>query len=665
MIASQPLAITGFGMISAAGINDDEALAQLLRAGGTALAQRARIERPPPRWTGTVPERLDLDMGELADGVAQRLCVDWGIRAGHTALARAGVEQPAALGLVLASNLEDHPRTLAELAVEIAAALGVHGPRLVTSMACASSLAALSLARSLLANADVDAVLVIGSDVLTPRVIAAFDRLALLCEQPCAPFSTRVGISLGEGAAAFVLERASSRALGTGQAKVIASVLAEGLAADAHHPTSPEPNGAGTRAAMHAALTQAGLGPRDVQMILAHGTGTIANDAAELCGLARAGLSATDTPIVALKSVFGHAQGAAGAVELAAMLVAWASEITPVTANFESLRAGASWQVSRPGRSRPPVPERVVLSSAGFGGTSAAVIVARGHAASRAVEELPPIYIQRWASAGWDPSDDAINWRRAVRGVDLRGVDPSTRLLTLAVDRALQRSRDADTGLIVAQARSSAAAVARLRDEIQQHGLEHVAGSALAEPLTIMPAGGCTRIIGLRGPFGLCVADQCGQLLALSWAADQLRRSDCSRMIAAVLDERVGEPADGAAALVLARAGEIRLAGWAILGHGRGDEALTRACERAGLARAELEQTVQIGPGISIPIAEGARAVMRACESLEPGASVALVVDEPARAAIAIVLIRETELRPPARSPDQPASAADGRSCAG
>jgi hypothetical protein len=382
-------------------------------------------------------------------------------------------------------------------------------------------------------------------------------------------------------------------------------------------------------------------------MILAHGTGTIANDAAELRGLERVGLSPVDTPIVALKSVFGHAQGAAGAVELAAMLVAWAHEITPMTASFQGMRGGASWRVSQADRMRGPVPERVVLNSAGFGGTSAAVIVARGRVDPRevVVDERSPIYIQRWATAGWEPRDDVINWRRAVRGVDLRAVDPSTRLLTLAVDRALPRIRDSDTGLIVGQARSSAAAFARLRDEIERHGLEHAAGSALAEPLTIMPAGGCARIIGSRGPFGLCVADACAQLLALGWAGDQLRRrSDCSRIVAAVLDERADARRDGAAAIVLGRTGELRLAGWAMLGAGRGDEALARACERAGLAPARIDQVHRVErdqPSDASAVAEGSLAIVRVCESLEPGASAGLIIDEPARAAIAIVLTRE------------------------
>jgi hypothetical protein len=115
-----------------------------VRPAGTALARRSRIEAPDPRWTGSVPEQFDLHMSALADGVGQRLCVQWAIRAGRTALTRAGVDLPgrpraAALGLVLASNLEDQPLTLAELAVEIADALGLQGPRVVTSMARRSS----------------------------------------------------------------------------------------------------------------------------------------------------------------------------------------------------------------------------------------------------------------------------------------------------------------------------------------------------------------------------------------------------------------------------------------------------------------------------------------------------------------------------------------------
>jgi 3-oxoacyl-(acyl-carrier-protein) synthase len=642
MTTAEPLAITGFASISAAAIDDDEALSRLIARGDTAIARAARFARPDPGWTGSVAEQLEQTLAPLPDGVPARLCVDWATRVGTTALARAGIGSPgrpttARMGLILASNLEDHPRTLGELAHELGDRLGIAGPRLVASMACASSIAALALAR--LAIVDLDAVLLIGSDVLTPRVAGGFRQLGLLSDVPCSPFSERIGTSLGEGAAAFVIE-AQTRALDP--ARIVATVLGVGVVAEAHHPTTPEPNGRGTRAAVEAGLAEARCTPADIELIAAHGTGTEANDHAELRGFVAAGLRLAQVPVVALKSVFGHAQGAASAIELAGLLVAWSRDLHPMSAGFERPRV-LDVEVRTPSRSADP-PSKVLLTSAGFGGTCAAAVVTRGRAASHEpTEQRAParaLYLrERWQTIGWGADGDAIDWRRALRGIDLRNADPSTRLLTLCVARALERTRDPDVGLIVATARSSVAAAGRLREQIEQHGIEQASASVFTEPLLIMPAGACTRTLDLQGPFGLCVARGIAAPLSICWAADRLRRQlNTSQMVAACVDEREHGP-DGAAAFVLGDRGRLRLAGWSIVGCGRIGDGLDRACARAGCAHASLDDHLHV---IATEVEQGVRALVGSLERLTPGQRVAVSVEEPGSGVVTLVFATST-----------------------
>lgn len=653
--AIEPLVITGFASISAAAIDDDDALARIIARADTAIGRVARFVRPDPGWTGTVAEQLGPNLTARPDGVAARLCVDWATRVGATALARAGIGSPgrpttARMGLILASNLEDHPRTLVELARDVGDRLSIEGPRLVTSMACASSIAALALAR--LAIADLDAVLVIGSDVLTPRVVGGFRQLGLLSDGPCSPFSDRIGTSLGEGAAAFVIE-AQTQALDP--ARVVASLLGVGVVAEAHHPTTPEPNGRGTQAAVQAALAEARCTPADIQLIAAHGTGTEANDHAELRGLAAAGL-VPQVPVVALKSVFGHAQGAASAVELAGLLVAWSRDLQLMSAGFERLRAlDVEVRVcsrvddpssgERASSSLPCVANQVLLASAGFGGTSAAVVVARGRVASREPSQqiVParPIYLQeRWETIGWGFDVDPIDWRRALRGIDLRNATPSTRLLTVCVARALGRARDPNVGLIVATPRSSLTAAGRLREQIEHHGIEQASASVFTEPLLIMPAGACTRTLELRGPFGLCVAQGIAAPLSMCWAADRLRRQpSTSQVVAACVDEREHGP-DGAAAFVLGDRGQLRLAGWSIVGCGRIDDALDRARARASGEHSKLDDHLHV---VATEVEQGVHALVRSLERLTPGQRVAVSVEEPGTGIVTLVLVHEQQ----------------------
>jgi 3-oxoacyl-[acyl-carrier-protein] synthase II len=589
---TRPLPITGLGVICAAGQGSD-ALAELVGEGRSALSRRSRIPTTlvDAGWTGSVPDRLEVELDELPGGEVQRFFVDWAIAAGREALSQARVLDRVSadrVALVIGSNLEDYPLPLWQLIDEVARALAIAGPQLLVSMACASSLTAMSVARTLIENGDVDAVLVGGSDVLTPRVAGGFRSLDLLGDQPCSPFSSHLGTALGEGAGLLVLEAIEPDPAGP---PALAWLLGEGSAADAFHETSPEPRGRGTAHAIERALRHAELEPAHVDLIMAHGTGTEANDAAEARALRRVfGAEFERIRVGAGKSLVGHAQGAAGAIELIATLLGIRDGAAPKLANFAlPARPEAPPRLVLDDAARQAEVHRVVIDGAGFGGAHAAIIVGRPLVRTTSVSAIAS---QRPTLCGWatlvatDEGRVDLDWRKAVRGVDLRACDPTTQMLTAVVDAALRRAGSPsrrEAGLFVAQPGNSTAAITRLRGEIEQWGMTGTAASAFTNSLAIMPAGACARMLELWGPLQLICGDALAGLAALIGAADALSREPSLRhVVAAAIRER--DPArpdsrDGASAIVVGHGGPLTLLGWAITGP-RGD-ALALASSRA------------------------------------------------------------------------------------
>lgn len=217
----------------------------------------------------------------------------------------------------------------------VAEALGLAGPRLTVSTACASSVHALIHARALLATGRADAVLVGGVDVLVEELFAGFAAMGAMSAVPCAPFSLPIGMSLGEGAAFVVVERE------VGEQPVCAVIDGLGASADAWHATAPEPTGAGIARAVQMALADASLTPVDVGYVNAHGTGTDANDAAE-CRALRVSLgpSADGIPVSSTKGYFGHALGAAGLLEIVATALAMQRGVVLPTLHYGENRGG-------------------------------------------------------------------------------------------------------------------------------------------------------------------------------------------------------------------------------------------------------------------------------------------------------------------------------------
>lgn len=200
-------------------------------------------------------------------------------------------------------------RSVLEIAIPsefLAEYIGLSGISYTVSTACTSSSKAFASASNLLDMGVCDAVIVGGSDDLCKLTVNGFYALESVSDDICNPFSkNRDGISLGEGAALFLLTREKSDI----------ALLGTGESSDGYHATSPDPEGNGAVIAIRAALDEAGLKASDIDYVNLHGTGTVLNDQMESAAMNKTGLS--QTPSSSTKPMVGHILGSAGIIELA------------------------------------------------------------------------------------------------------------------------------------------------------------------------------------------------------------------------------------------------------------------------------------------------------------------------------------------------------------
>jgi len=262
----------------------------------------------------------------------------------------------------------------AETAGALARALGVRGPVVSPSIACASGTQAIGQARELIQLGHADVVLAGGAEALCEFVVAGFNCLRATTATAVRPFDARRdGLALGEGAAVVVVE-AETHARRRG-ADLVIELAGAGLSSDAVHMTAPARDGAGAVRAMRAALCDAGSAPAAVDFVSAHGTGTVYNDAMEMAALA-AVFEPAAPPVNGIKGAIGHTLGAAGSFEAVLCARALQDGIVPPTAGCEELDAACRLDVVR-GTPRV-LPVRTVLStSSAFAGNNAALVLRR------------------------------------------------------------------------------------------------------------------------------------------------------------------------------------------------------------------------------------------------------------------------------------------------
>ncbi len=252
---------------------------------------------------------------------------------------------------------------------------GFCGPCETTVTACAAGAQALGNAQRLVESGRCDVVIAGGSEaaMTTVGMVAFRNMTALSNVDMSRPFDRdRDGFVMAEGAAVFVLEELErARARG---AQVLGVLAGSASTADAHHITAPAPGGRGAIRCMEMALADAELEPSAVAHVNAHGTSTPLNDAAEAHAIA-AVFGDPGPPVTSTKGVTGHLLGAAGPVELAAVLLSMQHRLIPPTAGFTTQDPELPTLDLVVGGPREWDPGPVVSNSFGFGGHNATLVV--------------------------------------------------------------------------------------------------------------------------------------------------------------------------------------------------------------------------------------------------------------------------------------------------
>lgn len=264
----------------------------------------------------------------------------------------------------------------------ISIALGSHGPCQTVSTACASGADAIGWARLMLRAGWADVVIAGGVEApITPSATIAFGQARSLStrnDDPAhasRPFDAdRDGFVMGEGAGLVVLEReADARARG---ARIRGRIAGYAANADAHHMTQPEPDAEWQAAAITDALRDAGIAPADLDYVNAHGTSTPLNDPTETRALRRAlGAHAEQVPISSTKSMTGHGLGAAGGLEVCAVLACMERGQVHPTINLDRPDPACDLDYT-PGVARARPIRWALSESFGFGGKNAALVIA-------------------------------------------------------------------------------------------------------------------------------------------------------------------------------------------------------------------------------------------------------------------------------------------------
>lgn len=391
-----PLLVSGLSIVSALGAGL-EAHVGAVREGRSALAPCTFETLPIAAWSGDVagleaplPDRWRsfdcrnnrlAEKGLVADGFeaivaravarygAQRIGVFTGTStSGIHRTEQAYHHRDPITGALPPGLHYDQTHNTYALGRYVRERLGLKGPGFTLSTACAATAKLFAVAARMINAGLCDAAVIGGADSFCATTLFGFHALGVMAQGPCRPFdAARNGISIGEAAGFVLLERLPQTV-----PEDALLLLGTGETSDAHHMSSPDPEGTYAAAAMRLALEDAGLNAGQIDYIHLHGTATVVGDAAE--DKAATSLFGAHTPRSSTKGFTGHTLGAAGMVGAAMAALAIRENFLPGSPHTRQIPAEFATGYVLTGR---PAPVRRVLCNAfGFGGVNCSFILA-------------------------------------------------------------------------------------------------------------------------------------------------------------------------------------------------------------------------------------------------------------------------------------------------
>jgi 3-oxoacyl-[acyl-carrier-protein] synthase II len=397
--------ITGVGLITPLGTGVEKNWEALMAGrSGVGLITRFNTDDFASRIAGEVRDFDPLDWIEKKDIRKMDLFIQYAVATAAQAMEQCGLKiddsNAERVGVLIGNGIgglltieENHisfletrlkritpffiPKLLSNLAPgQISIRFGARGENITTTSACASGSHAIGEAFRMIRHGYMDAAITGGAEAaLTSLGVGGFIAMRALStrnDNPAAasrPFDReRDGFVIAEGAAALILEERDA-AIQRG-AKIIAEIAGYASNADAHHITSPSPEGQGAARCISLCLEDGGIKLDEVDYINAHGTSTPQGDVAETQAIKKVfGEHAARIPVSSTKSMTGHTLGAAGAIESVFTVLAIARGMIPPTINYEYPDPECDLDYV-PNQARAAKIRVALNNSFGFGGTN-------------------------------------------------------------------------------------------------------------------------------------------------------------------------------------------------------------------------------------------------------------------------------------------------------
>jgi nodulation protein E len=396
--------ITGLGVVTPLG-NTASDFAAALKAGRSAIGPVTRVQNPDLGAKVGAEVRGWDPLAYFPENKLSLLdtCTQFAMVAARDAVKQSGIDFRNGLGLRTAciigtgvggmtttdetflsvygkGSKRVHPFTIPKMMINAPGAHitmehGIQGPSFTVASACASANHAMGVAFHMVRSGMSSAAVTGGAEcVFTYATLKGWEALRVMAPDTCRPFSKdRKGMVLGEGAAMFVLEERGA-ALARG-AEILAEIVGFGQTSDASDIVLPSADGAAR--AIAGCLEDARIRPDAVQYVNAHGTATMANDATETKALHSVfGAHAKKLMVSSTKSMHGHALGGAGAIELAATIIALRGGFIPPTANYTEPDPQCDLDYV-PNEARDVQADVAISNSFAFGGHNAVIAVRR------------------------------------------------------------------------------------------------------------------------------------------------------------------------------------------------------------------------------------------------------------------------------------------------